>query len=52
MKTLEEQDFCNLYPQGNCGLNVHNIGFQYVDYVQLLGPSGHGAVSHLKTAIL
>lgn len=32
------QDFCNLYPQGNCGLNVHNIGFHYVDYVQLLGP--------------
>lgn len=32
------QTFCNLYPQGNCGLNVHNIGFHYVDYVQLLGP--------------
>lgn len=32
------QDFCNLYPQGNCGLNIHNIGFHYVDYVQLLGP--------------
>lgn len=32
------QDCCDLYPQGNCGLNVHNIGFHYVDYVQLLGP--------------
>jgi hypothetical protein len=32
------RDFCDLYPEGNCGLNVHNIGFHYVDYVRLLGP--------------
>ncbi|XP_062618615.1 uncharacterized protein LOC134280215 [Saccostrea cucullata] len=32
------RQFCTLYPEGTCGLNVHNIGTHYTYYVRLMGP--------------
>jgi len=32
------EDFCQLYGEGSCGLNVHNIGCHLVYYVRLWGP--------------
>lgn len=32
------KQFSDLYTEGSCGLNVHNIGSHLVDYVSLLGP--------------
>lgn len=32
------RQFCTLYPEGTCGLNVHNIGTHYTYYVRMMGP--------------
>lgn len=32
------RDFCKLYGEGGCGLNVHNVGAHLVFYVRLWGP--------------
>ena len=32
------RDFANLYGEGSCGLNVHNVGSHLVHYVRMWGP--------------
>jgi hypothetical protein len=31
-------NFANLYGEGKCGLNMHNVGAHMVFYVRMLGP--------------